>query len=156
MWLAQFTARVLIPGGSLICFTGQARLNRDMPLFDQHLRYWWLLNMLHTQSTRLHGKDVIINTKPVLWYVKDHRRQTMTAGPLLSDLLRPPARDNLLHDWGQGDGGIQPVIEHLTDPGELVVDPFAGSATWGRLVHSLGRRWIGADVVEGGATRITA
>jgi predicted methyltransferase len=38
-WLAQWASRVLIPGGSLICFTGQSRLNRDMRIFGEHLKY---------------------------------------------------------------------------------------------------------------------
>jgi hypothetical protein len=72
-WLAQWAQRVLIPGGSLICYTGQSRLNRDMRILDDHLRYWWTLAMLHDQSQRLAGKFVIPMWKPVLWYVKDHR-----------------------------------------------------------------------------------
>jgi hypothetical protein len=32
-WLAEFAARVLIPGGSLICYTGHWSLNRDMRIF---------------------------------------------------------------------------------------------------------------------------
>jgi site-specific DNA-methyltransferase (adenine-specific) len=145
-WLAEFGARVLIPGGSLICYTGQSRLNRDIHIFDQHLRYWWLLTMPHDQSQRLAGKFVIAGFKPVLWYVKDHRR----GRSLVPDVLKSPARDKELHNWSQGDGGISPLIEHLTDPGELIVDPFAGTAAWGRNAIAMGRRWLGSDVIEGG------
>src|SRR5262249_35483507 len=42
-WLAQFAARVLIPGGSLICYTGHWSLYRDMKIFGEHLRFWWEL-----------------------------------------------------------------------------------------------------------------
>lgn len=33
-------------------------------------------------------------------------------------------------------------IEFLTDPGDLVLDPFAGSNTTGAVAESLGRRWL--------------
>ena len=36
-------------------------------------------------------------------------------------------------------------IEFLTDPGDLVVDPFAGSNTTGAVAEKLGRRWIAIE-----------
>ena len=152
-WLAEFAARVLIPGGSLVCYTGQSCLNRDIALFDRHLTYFWLLTMPHQQSQRLLGRGVIVNFKPALWFVKGFRRGPRT---LLPDVLLSPKRDKSARAWGQGEGGVQFLIEHLTKPGELIVDPFAGTATWGEIAASMGRRWIGCDVVDGGDTVIEA
>ncbi len=151
-WLAEWAARVLIPGGSLICYTGQSRLNRDMRIFDEHLRYWWTMAMLHTRSQRLPGKFILVGFKPVLWYVKERRR----GRTLVPDILRPPQPEKDMHDWGQGEGGVTYLIEHLTEPGEMVVDPFAGTAVWGQIAASMGRRWRGADIVSGGDSRIAA
>ena len=36
-------------------------------------------------------------------------------------------------------------IEFLTDPGDLVLDPFAGSNTTGAAAEQLGRRWIAVE-----------
>src|SRR5581483_10419630 len=36
-------------------------------------------------------------------------------------------------------------IEMLTDPGDLVVDPFAGSNVTGQVAETLGRRWMSID-----------
>jgi site-specific DNA-methyltransferase (cytosine-N4-specific) len=36
-------------------------------------------------------------------------------------------------------------IEFLTEPGELVIDPFAGSNTTGAVAERLGRRWISIE-----------
>lgn len=36
-------------------------------------------------------------------------------------------------------------VRFLTDPGDLVLDPFAGSNTTGAVAESLGRRWIGIE-----------
>ena len=78
--------------------------------------------MLHTCVRRLPGKFVIAEFKPVLWYGKDFHR----GKSLVTDVLRPE-RDKSKHTWAQGDGGVWPLIEHLTDAGELIADPFAGT-----------------------------
>jgi site-specific DNA-methyltransferase (cytosine-N4-specific) len=36
-------------------------------------------------------------------------------------------------------------VRFLTDPGDLVLDPFAGSNTTGAVAESLGRRWISCE-----------
>ncbi len=39
----------------------------------------------------------------------------------------------------------RPFIEMLTDPGDLVLDPFAGSNVTGKVAEALGRRWVSID-----------
>ncbi len=39
-------------------------------------------------------------------------------------------------------------IKFLTTPGELVLDPFAGSNTTGRVAETLERRWIAIDIED--------
>lgn len=46
-------------------------------------------------------------------------------------------------------------IKLLTLPGELILDPFAGSNTTGRVAETLERRWIGIDI-EGAYVKASA
>ena len=39
-------------------------------------------------------------------------------------------------------------VRFLTDPGDLVVDPFAGSCATGEVAENLGRRWICGEIEE--------
>ena len=39
-------------------------------------------------------------------------------------------------------------IKLLTDEGDLVLDPFAGSNTAGAVAERLGRRWVGMELLE--------
>ena len=39
----------------------------------------------------------------------------------------------------------------LTEPGELVLDPFVGTGTTTAVAHRLERRWIGIDNPQDGA-----
>jgi hypothetical protein len=86
-WLAQFAARVLVPGGSLICVTGLLRLDRDMAILGEHLRYLPQCVLLHNPQQRIFGSNanVTVGHKPVLHYAKGLRR-TLPSG---TRLLRP-------------------------------------------------------------------
>ena len=75
---------------------------------------------------------------------------------VMPDTFVSPARDKLAHPWARGEGGVWIPIEHLTEPGELVVDPFAGTGAWGRIAASMGRRWIGCGALEGGGAIVVA
>jgi len=39
-------------------------------------------------------------------------------------------------------------VEFLTTPGDLVLDPFAGSNVTGEVCEKLGRRWVAVDTIE--------
>ena len=39
-------------------------------------------------------------------------------------------------------------IEFLTSPGDLILDPFAGSNTTGAVAQELGRKWLGVEAAE--------
>ena len=71
-------------------------------------------------------------------------------------VLRPPQREKDDHAWGQGEGGVTDLIHHLTEPGETIVDPFAGTGQWGEIAARFGRKWIGADIVRGGSIEVAA
>jgi len=42
----------------------------------------------------------------------------------------------------------QYFIRMLTDPGDLVIDPFAGSCVTGEVCEQLGRKWVCGEIVE--------
>ena len=43
---------------------------------------------------------------------------------------------------------LQRVLELATNPGDLVIDSFAGSGTTGAVAHKMGRRWIMVELGE--------
>lgn len=45
------------------------------------------------------------------------------------------------------------IIETATDPGDLVLDPFAGSGTTAAVAHKLGRRWLTVELSAATAQR---
>jgi site-specific DNA-methyltransferase (adenine-specific) len=152
-WLGSWAMDVLMPGGSLICYFGGANVNKLYRILDDAgLTHWWHCVMMHEQAQRLAGKFVTINSKPVLWYVKEFRR----GRTLVPDVVYSNRRNKGLHAWGQGEGGITQWIHQLTDPGETIVDPFCGTGEWGLITCREGRNWVGSDIIAGGTTAVVA
>ena len=141
--LGAFAADKLMPGGSLLCYTGHATLPGALDALGRHLRYWWCLALEHSgNGQRLLRKRVRARWKPILWFVHGPTRADR---PYIDDLVRgtPPAKQ--LHEWAQGIDEVIPLIEALSEPGDLICDPFAGSGSFGIAAHKTGRRFIGAD-----------
>ena len=141
--LAEFAAAKLRPGGSLVCYTGQSILPGVLDTLGKYLRYWWTLSLEHAGGgQQLPGKWVFVEWKPVVWFVKDHR----AGRSYVADRVRGTKPDKDQHEWAQGVQEVVYLIESLTDLDGLVVDPFAGSGSFGRAALSLGRRFVGADI----------
>jgi DNA modification methylase len=93
-------------------------------------------------ARRLHGKYIFVHWKPLVWFVKGGRYNT----EMVDDLIRgdKPAKEH--HEWAQGLQEASYYIQNLTEPGELVVDPFAGSGTTLIAAADLGREAIGFEI----------
>jgi hypothetical protein len=141
--LALFAKRVLRKGGSLVAYSGQAMLPEVLSLLGEHLRYWWVLALINKHGgQQLPGKWVLSEWKPIVWFVKDNRE----GQSYVSDTVAGAAPRKDAHEWAQGEGEAVYLIEQLTEPGALVVDPFSGSGTVALAAESTGRRFIGAEV----------
>jgi SAM-dependent methyltransferase len=141
--LAEHAARVLKPGGSLVAYAGHYALFKIGPLMEQHLRYWWTLALQHGgNSARLPGFGVFVEWKPLLWFVKGRRWNR----DYLADLVRGDPPDKLLHDWQQGREEARYIIERLTAPGEVVLDPLCGSGTVCAAARLSGRLAVGVEL----------
>ena len=74
------------------------------------------------------------------------------------DVMTSPAKDKNFHEWGQSFGGMKDIIERLTSPKDLILDPFLGGGTTGVATVLCGRNFIGVDLdqacVDTAANRI--
>ncbi len=155
--LAELAARKLKPGGLCAVMCGQMYLDRVMQEMAKHLQYFWLCAVgpkTVVRSTRIVTRKVLSTFKPVLIFAKP---------PVVAPSSRQFFEDLVLgtydkeHHWmGQGVEQFQYFIEHLTEPGGLVVDSFCGGGTVPVACVATGRRYIATEIDRGVAAAARA
>jgi len=145
--LATFSKYVLKPNGSLFVMVGQSYLPNIISTLTKQLTYHWALAYLTPggQSPQLWVKRVNSFWKPVLWFVNGEYQ-----GKWIGDVVKSNVNDNDkdFHKWGQSESGMSDLINRATEPNDLIVDPFMGGGTTGKVALELGRRFVGIDVSE--------
>lgn len=148
--LGAIAARILKPGGSLICYCGQIQLPEVLPLLSAHLRYWWTCACIHSGgANQMHEYGIKNQWKPMLWFVKESRGDKLT---FIDDAVSGGIEKSH-HEWQQAESEAAYFIGRLTQNLGLVVDPFAGGGTTCVAAERLGRRWLGYEIDAGHAAR---
>ena len=141
--LAQLALAKLKPGGLCLAYTGQFHLPTIMEEMGSHLKYWWMFAIqFGGQHCAIHPRHIQNKWKPILAFAKPPVRP---APNWLSDLLEGGGRDKAHHDWGQDESEVEYLIQRLTEPGQLVVDPFCGGGTIPAACKTLGRKWLATE-----------
>ena len=142
--LAAIAARVLKPGGHCLVMTGQMYLPQVLAQLTTQLTYHWTLAYLTPGAApEIWARRVMTFWKPVLWLVNG---PAAAGGSWVSDVVRSEAQDKAYHAWGQSESGMARLVERFSQPGELVLDPFAGAATTGVVAVQLQRRFLGVEI----------
>jgi len=145
--LAQKSPRILIPGGVLITEVPHRYMTGIMMIFQldgaaQGLLWRWLYAFLYLKGAQRRlrmGIRVII--KPMLCYVKGKWKNR----GFVMDGFPVEPQPKVKHKWQKNLDGYKYFIERHTSPGDIVLDPFAGSGTTAFACRELGRRFVLID-----------
>lgn len=149
--LAEFAGRVLKPGASLITYFGQYAMLDVAAHLSKHLKFFWPLAIIHVDgpSAQMRHAGIVVKWKPLLWFVKGDRRDKQT---FVDDLVESPQPQKGFHDWQQSMAPAEYYIDKLTEPNDLVVDPFCGGGTTPAVCAKLLRRWRSFEINEDSAS----
>lgn len=137
--MAKLSARVLIPGGHAVVMTPHAHIDGWYHALDDHLRYRWIGAWVMPHHHARMRLGFTVGFKPLLFF---------TNGPTnrpVHDTVTSSAQEKVDHDWQQNLDGFAQLIDDITDPGDLVMDPFLGAGTTAVACKQTSRRWVGAD-----------
>lgn len=147
--LADFAARKLVPGGSLITYLGDYALPEVMvALTGRGLAFVWPLVCLHTGHTRMFqwGPKACINirSKLMLWFTNGADRFNC---PVIDTVIES-SREKDTHEWQQSLIEASYLLQRLVPINGLVVDPFCGGGTTCIAAKQLNRNWLAFEIDE--------
>ncbi|MBI4586972.1 MAG: DNA modification methylase [Planctomycetes bacterium] len=144
--LGKFAARVLKPGAPLIAYVGHLTYLDAANRLAEKLKFVSSLTLFLSGSHLfLQCHNIHVLDRPILFFAKGKYKRR---GPI-ETVIRNDTPDKSFHPWQQGLRAFEYLVERLTtNPGDLVVDPFAGSGTTMVAAQRQGRRAIGAEIDE--------
>jgi hypothetical protein len=141
--LGRFAKRVLKPNGFCIAYSGQMYLPEVVSRLGAHLDYYWTFAVYHEGQTQIvNGVNLICRWKPVLIYQNGKKKLDIT----IQDYFISESREKSGHDWQQSESGVAYLMERFTLPGDVVLDPFAGSGTTLVVANEKKRVAKGAEI----------
>jgi hypothetical protein len=154
--LAGLALRVLKPHGFLITYAPQTHLDEIMDMLRYNgtwlhggkLQYFWIIESLNEgQSTaKNHQRNAICLHKPILVFQKAHEGEPLKGvRRCFADVVRG-RRQKKYHPWQQSIHDVIGIISRFMDPGEILLDPYAGTGTTLKAANLLGMDWIGFEI----------
>ncbi|MFA6972990.1 MAG: DNA methyltransferase [Gallionella sp.] len=141
--LSLFAKEHLKKDGFIAVYSGQYHLPEVIKRLSEHLSYVWTFCLYHSGKNQLvNGVNIMCGWKPVLIFSNGRKKMRFSA----YDVLISEEREKHSHKWQQSESGVFSLIETLSKPKDLIVDPFAGSGTFLKVAHENGRRAIGAEI----------
>jgi DNA modification methylase len=151
--LARLARQALKPGGILVVMVGHQHLDRVLADMCSHMPYRWIIDYeTGDPCTQIFSRRVVnVAWKPILAFGDMGNSKWIHR-----DRVKSAAAEKTFHPWQQSITGMSKLIEYVTHPGDLVVDPFCGSGTTGVACARLGRRFVGCDVDKGSVEQARA
>lgn len=156
VWFLRDAARVLKEDGSLACFC-------RWDVQDAFYRaIGWSGLRVRSQivwDKRIHGmgdsSQQFAPQHEIVWFAVKGRGFRFPFGRPRSVLrcAKPPATVVNRHPTEKPEALLVQLIEAVTSPGAVVLDPFAGGGSAGVAALRTGRRFIGSEIDEGHAKR---
>lgn len=142
--LAECSERWLKPNGVFCSIIGNQSMATFFDCFhSDSLRYQLTMNLLYDKPTRSYSRDLIERWRPAVVFAKAD--SLVVRG--ICDTIDVPHADKSVHPWQQSLPAAIELVQKLSKPGDLIVDPQLGTGTNAVASRQVGyRRFVGCDI----------
>lgn len=148
--LGKIAFRCLKPGGLLITYSSYYVPEVIQRLTDEGMEYFWMMIVRHTGSkATVHTYNVRVNFKPIFIFVKppiNKSAKPYGVGHQWDDILEGSGSEKDAHPWQQSLDECKTLFTTFTEPGQIILDPFAGGGTTLIAGNELKRKMIGIEI----------
>lgn len=156
-------ARLIRPSGSLVAFTSAALV---APYLASGLDHRGLLYWRKSNPPPNFRKQIVHAVEMAVWQTQGGGwtfnaggyRPNVWEGPILNGYTVQNTDERRVHPTQKPLWLIREWVQLFSNPGDLIVDPFAGSLTTAVAAHQLGRRCIAIELdceyVQAGVERL--
>lgn len=146
-WLAQLGARLLKPNASLLAWYQISLLPGTVAAMTGHgLDFVWNITEFRLWTGLGIYHQIVCKKSDMLWFSKG----TPTPRPKFWDVQVSKPNMNRAetgsHKWSKGPATLFRMIESLTEPGDVVLDTFAGSGSVAAVCKILQRHCISFEI----------
>ena len=142
--LSAVSARLLRPGGVAAFYVGHQNLPSIIAQLSECLSWLWHAVLIQPGlESRMNQPQVHNGHRDVLLLTNGTYRPKRWLRDTLTAKTQP---DKSLHPWQQRTELPAYLVDLLSQPGGLVLDPCVGAGTFGAVAISCGRRFLGVDI----------
>lgn len=142
--LSKYASEHLKKDGFVAVYSGHVHIPEVIKRLSEHLTYVWTFCLYHVGKKQLFvPMNIMVGWKPVFIFSRGRKKMRFPA----YDVLISESREKHSHEWQQSESGASQLIEIFSKSGDLIVDPFSGSGTFGVVSINKSRRFIGSDLV---------
>ena len=138
----QVVRQVLKPGGIMATWYGTDHIDECMAALGTHLTFQWQFVSPFFGSVPGIYRFITARYRSVLMYTAG---ESLYLHRAVDDVIPASRREKGLHDHQQALAPTQAIVEAVSEPGQLVVDPTAGSFTTAEACWRTNRRFCGGD-----------
>jgi site-specific DNA-methyltransferase (adenine-specific) len=143
--LSELAEYALKPSGLVIAMSGQLYLPEVISRMQKHLEYYWTVGLkLIGQHQIVHPVNIQCGWKPIFIFQKAPKKKLGYCP--LDYLESAPVKEKADHEWQQDLSIFETLVNKFSEPGGLVLDPFAGSGTTLLACKNLKRKVIGVEI----------
>lgn len=147
--LSRGAMHVLKPGGFCVTYTPQRHFDDIFDIMRRPgLRYYWIVPSMNEGSTTVlvHDRNAICLHKPMVIWQKPLETGLLEKAPLVFCDVVKGRKQKAFIAWQQCIHDVLGLLSRLAHPGDLVLDPFTGSATVLLGAKLLGMDWLGFEI----------